>query len=363
MKFLFSILIFLHGAIHLMGFLKAFNLANIPQLSVPISKTTGLFWLLAFLLFTLAGVLWLTRAYWWGIIAIAAVFLSTVLTISVWREAWFAIFPNLIILTLVLFSLSRTAFNQKVSREVMQIIADNPAHESEPIASTQLSALPFPVKNWLMSSGIIGKPKVHNVWLRQKAGMKMKPGQENWHQATAEQHFTIDKPAFIWKVNMKMAPFISLSGRDKFVDGKGEMLIKMFSLINVVNENGPRIDEGTLQRYLGEMVWFPSAALSPYVSWEAIDSLSAKATMHHMGNSGTGTFYFNKHGDFVRYTALRYKGNEADAKRYLWIIDAKEHAVVNGIKIPVKMTASWELDEGIWTWLELQIEEVKYNFN
>ncbi|MDN5330561.1 MAG: hypothetical protein PWP35_2348 [Bacteroidales bacterium] len=36
------------------------------------------------------------------------------------------------------------------------------------------------------------------------------------------------------------------------------MLIKVNSLIPVVNEKGNKLDEGTLQRYLGEIVWFPS---------------------------------------------------------------------------------------------------------
>ena len=139
------------------------------------------------------------------------------------------------------------------------------------------------------------------------------------------------------------------------------MQIKIFSAINVVNEKGSKIDEGTLQRFLGEIVWFPSAALSPYIKWESIDSLSAKATMDYKGTLGSGTFYFNEQGDFVKYSALRYKGNKPDAKRYEWVIDVKEHAIMNGVKIPIKMTATWKLDEGDWTWLAMEITDIKYN--
>jgi hypothetical protein len=158
-----------------------------------------------------------------------------------------------------------------------------------------------------------------------------------------------------------MPPFIKITGRDKFMDGKGEMQIKMFSAINIVNEKGTKMDEGTLQRFLGEIVWFPSAAVSPFITWHAIDNHSAKATMDYMGAKGSGTFYFNEHGDFIRFSTLRFKGNETDTKRYEWVIDVKEHAIVNDIKIPVKMTATWKLDEGDWTWLELEITDKKYN--
>ncbi len=50
---------------------------------------------------------------------------------------------------------------------------------------------------WLKISGIVGKEKVNTVWLSQKAKMKMKPEQENWNHARAEQCFVIKKPAFV----------------------------------------------------------------------------------------------------------------------------------------------------------------------
>lgn len=62
----------------------------------------------------------------------------------------------------------------------------------------------------------------------------MKPEQEKWMSATAIQYTTIETPAFIWAVDVKMNPFLYAVGRDKFENGKGEMLIKLNSLINKV---------------------------------------------------------------------------------------------------------------------------------
>ena len=361
MKYLFSILIFLHGAIHLMGFIKSFELAPIQQLSVNISKTSGVFWLFVTALFIISGIAYFAKFQWWSILAILAVIISTILTTLVWKDAKFAIIPNLIILVVASFSLAQLAFNKKIANEIAQIYASSAGFETSKVTAEQLAELPTPVAKWLKVSGVVGKEKTHTVWLKQKAKMKMKPEQESWNEAIAEQYFSIQEPSFVWKVNMNMSPFIKIAGRDKFVDGKGEMLIKMFSMINIVNAKGPKMDEGTLQRFLGEIVWFPSAAFCPYISWEEIDSLSAKATMEYKGTKGSGTFYFNEKGDFVKYSALRYKGNEPDAKRHEWVIDVNEHAKVNGVKIPVKMTATWKLDEGDWTWLEMEITDIKYN--
>lgn len=141
------------------------------------------------------------------------------------------------------------------------------------------------------------------------------------------------------------------------------MLIKMNSLINVVNEQGEKLNEGTFKQYLGEMVWFPSLALSPYVTWEQINDTTAKATITYKNTTGSGTFYFDSDGNFIKFSAFRFMGNEPDAQRYEWVLLVDEHKSFEGIKIPSKMTATRKLEEGDWTWLKLEVTNIKYNKN
>jgi hypothetical protein len=161
---------------------------------------------------------------------------------------------------------------------------------------------------------------------------------------------------------MQMMPFIDVSGRDKFIEGKGEMLIKILSLIPIVNiGDNEKINTGAIQRYLGEIVWFPAGALSPYITWEKIDDLSARATISYKGIKGSGVFYFNEEGDFIKFSAQRYMGGDDDAVLREWIITANESRILNGIKIPVKCEATWKLESGNWTWLKLEISDLEYN--
>jgi hypothetical protein len=140
------------------------------------------------------------------------------------------------------------------------------------------------------------------------------------------------------------------------------MLIKVLSLFPVVNSrDNEKINTGTMQRYLGEIAWFPSAALSPYITWEEIDDLSAKASMTYKGTTGSGVFYFNERGDFIKYSAQRYMGSDEDARPREWIITVNESRVMQGIKIPVKMEATWKLESSDWTWLKLEITDIQYN--
>lgn len=361
MKYLFSIIVFVHGAIHLMGFVKGFKLGEIQNLSSDISKISAIFWLVAFALFAMSAIGFLLGKNFWLVFAVPAVVISSVLIFNTWSDAKFGMIPNVIILVVVAVSLSSYNMNKMITRETQEILSGIHSSASKIITNSDGNELPAPVYKWIQNTGMVGKQAIQSAYIKQKALMKMKPEQKDWNPAEAEQYSVIDVPAFIWNVNMEMTPLIKIKGRDKFVDGKGEMLIKINSLINVVNEKGERMDEGTLQRYLGELVWFPSLALSPYISWEAIDDYSAKATMSYKGTTGCGTFYFNEKGDFTKFIALRFKGNEADAKRYPWVLTVDDYAVFEGIKVPSKMKATWKLDEGNWTWLDLEITDIKYN--
>ena len=50
MRWIVGVLLAVHGLFHLMGFVKAFGYAKLPQLTQPISREMGLLWLAAGLL-------------------------------------------------------------------------------------------------------------------------------------------------------------------------------------------------------------------------------------------------------------------------------------------------------------------------
>lgn len=361
MRLTIIILSVIHAFIHLLGFVKGFGIAEIKELSLPISRNWGILWLAAFLLLVAAAVFLLLKFRYWWVLMFGGILLSQLLVIFFWGDARWGTIPNVILLIASLIVFSGQVFTREIERERSAMLQNSLPYNFEKISPEKLNHLPVPIKNWLENSGITGKQNISTVLLKQKAKMKLKPEQTRWFDAEADQYFTTELPAFNWTVNLKMNPLVKIRGRDKFEDGKGEMLIKMNSLINIVNEKGEKIDEGSLQRFLGEIVWFPSAALHPNIVWEEVDSLTARATLKINETKGSGTFFFNKNGDLEKFTALRYKGNEPDAQHHKWIISVKETSDMNGIRIPTKMESTWMLESGPWTWLVLEITDILYN--
>ena len=98
MKNLFSIVIIIHGLIHGLGFLKAFDLMKIEELSLPISKPIGLQWLLAgflIIVYVIVDFLEIKNSWMLGLLAVVV---SQSLIFYFCKDAKFGTVINILLL-------------------------------------------------------------------------------------------------------------------------------------------------------------------------------------------------------------------------------------------------------------------------
>ena len=264
-----------------------------------------------------------------------------------------------IILVFLIISYSVRSFNQKSGRDI-ETLFSRAITNGKVITEEMVSGLPAPVQRWLIHCGVVGREEIQAVYLKQTGKMKLSPGQKNWMKSEAEQAFNAIQPQFTWRVRTSMFG-LPVVGRDDFANGKGKMLIKLAGLIPVVNlADDPKLSESTMQRFLGEIVWFPTAALSPYITWEAVDDSSARATMEYAETRGSAIFYFDEKGEPVRVLMSRYRDIN-DQEPTGWEATVIKVDRVNGIVIPVEVEASWLSEEGKFTWYVFEVQDVRYN--
>lgn len=104
-RILFFGMLALHGLIHVLGFAKGMGLADLPQLTKPVSRFMGYVWLLAGLLCLLAaGAGWAWPRGWW-MIGIVALVLSQSAILASWADAKFGTLANLLLLAGVIHAL------------------------------------------------------------------------------------------------------------------------------------------------------------------------------------------------------------------------------------------------------------------
>lgn len=155
-------------------------------------------------------------------------------------------------------------FDERIEQEIEALLVRSSSQQRIAVEE-DLAELPEPVQYWLSSAGIVGQPIPRTIRLRQEGEIRLGPDQP-WMPFHADQYYTIDPVAFIWRVSASAAPGLFIRGVDSFRDGRGSMQMKPLALFAVMDASGPTLDQGSALRYLQETVWFPFAALSDAVS-------------------------------------------------------------------------------------------------
>lgn len=251
----------------------------------------------------------------------------------------------------------RVAFTRRISREIDRLLAGVVATKTNPVSDADLTELPEPVQRWLRYAGVVGTPRPVVVRLKQEGELRL--GDKGWIPFTAEQYYRLDPPGFIWEANATMSPLLTIVGRDSFVDGRGSIDMRLLGVVPVAKQSGPDLDRGALMRYLNEIMFFPAGAISPYITWERIDTSSARATLNDRGLSATATFVFDDQGRLTTMVAERYDG-EVGAVRP-WSTPISAYGELGGMRVPIAGEAVYARETGDYPYIRIRITALEYN--
>ncbi|OEF95700.1 DUF6920 family protein [Desulfuribacillus alkaliarsenatis] len=268
---------------------------------------------------------------------------------------------TILVLIIAASVIATTIFNYKIDKEIDEFLGIQIPSETSIVSQVEIEQLPEPVQNWLLTAGVLESERIYTVRSKQAALARFNKDHGEWTPLKAEQHFTVNEPGFIWSAKFNMAPFLHIAARDMYKDGKGNMLIKFQSLFTIADSTGYEMDQGTMVRYLAEIVWMPTAALEDYIVWEEIDEFSAKATMTYKDVSATGIFTFDEQGNPVHFIADRYGEFDGEFIMLPWVATMSEHTIIDGFKVPVNADITWKLDTGDYTWYSLEVTDIEFN--
>ena len=127
------------------------------------------------------------------------------------------------------------------------------------------------------------------------------------------------------------------------------------------NAHGPAINQSEMQRYLAEMIWFPTAWLTSSIEWQTIDACSVRATMHKPGVTASVVLHVNEQGQITQVTADRYKEEHGGYLLAPWEGQCDEYQEVEGMRIPTRIAITWHLASGDFTWFRCKITRIEYN--
>jgi len=231
--------------------------------------------------------------------------------------------------------------------------------EEQLVTAEMLVPLPEPVRRYLRYSGIVGKPWVDSVYLKQSGRFRL-GSDRPWMPMAAEEWHTTSPPSLLWKARFKMAGLPLISARDRYEGGRGHMFGKVAGLFTVFDVRGPELDQATMIRYLNEIMWFPSAFLGKNIAWQSADDHAADAVFTDGDKSVTGRWFFDDQGRITNFTAKRYREINGEYSLDDWSTPITGYGEFAGLNLPLAGQAVWNLPEGDLVYAELEITEVEY---
>jgi hypothetical protein len=252
-------------------------------------------------------------------------------------------------------------FDRLVDADRRRILAGPRPPHPPLVTEEMLAGLPEPARRYLRYAGVIGRPMVDTVRIRQACRMHPAPDGVSF-PLVAEQWYSVDPPGFVWDATVPGAGIPLVRGRDGYVDGRGSMTIRLASLYPIVDASGPEMDQASLTRHLSEMPWFPSAFLRERVSWEAIDDATVRVTLADGDLRASGTLTIDPDGRLVEFRSERHAMVGGRLELRPWSAPVSAYGGFEGLRLPIGGAAVWTLPDGSeHPYIVVELTEVEYD--
>ncbi len=360
MKHLLPLLLILHGAIHLMGFVKAFELARINEIHHAISRPAGIVWLLVAVLFITAGVLHYFSDRWF-IPAFAATVLSTVLVIATWSDSRFGMIPNMIILIACVIAFATWNYKNVYHTDIRKAASLQGTPDTSFLTENDLARLPLPVQQYIRLAGFVGKPRVTG-FKTVFEGKIRKDETAPWMPFTCEQHNFLKVPTrlFFMDATMKGLP---VAGYHHFKNGTAVMDIRLLSLLKVQYAEGPEMDQSETVTFFNDMcVMAPAMLTDERITWIETNGNTVTCSFTNNGITVHATLFFNDKGELVNFISndrFAY-GEKGTMTKVPWQTPIKKYVDIRGYHLPAEAEMIYNYPEGDLCYGVFGLREVDY---
>jgi hypothetical protein len=359
LRYLLLALILIHGLIHLLGFVKAFQWAEISELTQPVTRGQGVFWLLATLLFLAAAGGWLLGFGGWSVLALAGVLCSQILIVTAWPDAKYGTIANVIILVVAVAAFGAWRFESRYRNDVRESLERVRSLPADPVTEADLAPLPPPVQRYLRYAGVVGQPRVRSMRVTFQGEMRNR--EQDWFAFTSEQYSFFDQPErfFFMRARVKGLPTV---GYHVYQDGSAGMHIKILSLFPVVDLANDTMYRAETVTWFNDLCLFaPAALVDERITWEASDSLSAQARFTTAdGVSIAATLHFNAEGELIDFVSDdRYDTSTQQQLRFSTPL--AQYGTFAGRRLPGYGEAVWHYPEGKFAYGRFHTQTVRYN--
>ncbi len=358
MRIILTILLALHGLVHLFVFTRIFGWIDITLLAGKISKPFGMVSLAAGLLMVTASYLHAKKTSHWWLLAFISILLSQFLVFYYWVGTFYWTVANLLIFLFALVDFSKWKFDRKYKYDILIGLERIGSLKNELLEEQDIKHLPALVQKYLIYTGSIGKPKVKSMKVEFAAEMRGK--KQDWFSLTTSQHNFFDQLErfFFMKAIVKGLP---ARGYHLYRNNQAGMKVKMFSMIPIVKKSGKELFIAETVTLLNDMCFLaPPSLIDKRIQWEEIDHFSVKAFLTNQGTTVSAILHFNEMGQLINFVSRdRYDINEM--KQYTFSTPIKDYREINGYQLAHYGEAIWHYPGEEFVYGKYHLKDIRYN--
>jgi hypothetical protein len=364
-RWIVSVVVLLHGFIHLFGAAKGLGWAEVTRLVEPISTGLGVVWLAAAVVTVAAGALLLVRVRRWWIVGAVAVVSSQAVIVTSWADAKAGTIANVILLGAVVYgwaSQGPRGARAEYRRRAGGALAV--PRSAALVTETDLACLPAPVAGYVRQSGALGQPHVLTLRARFHGRIRGGPAKP-WMTFTGEQVNTYgSQPSRLFLMDAELLG-LPVEVLHAFEAGVAAMRVRALSLFTMVDASGPEMDRAETVTVFNDLcILAPAALVHAPVTWHVLDDHHVRGNYTYGANTITAELTFNDDHELVDFFSDDRTAVSTDGKTFTpqrWSTPISGYRKLGTERLGTIGEGHWHAPDGEFAYLEYNLDDITYN--
>ena len=369
-RWVVSLVVIVHGSIHLLGAAKGMGWADATQLTEPISTGLGAAWFAAAVVTIAAGVLLLARVRRWWIVGAVAIVVSQVVIVTAWADASAGTIANVVLFGAVVYGWAsqgrRGARAEFRRRAAVALAAGELATPDvgELVTEADLACLPAPIAAYIRRSGAVGQPHVRTLHARFHGRIRGGPTKP-WMTFTGEQINTYgDRPQRLFLMDAELfgLPVEVLHVYDA---GSATMRVRALSLLTMVDASGAEMNRGETVTVFNDMcILAPGALVDAPVIWHVLDEHHVRCTYTSGTNTISAELTFDDDHELVDFCSDDRFASSADGKTFTsqrWSTPISGYRALGPSRLGTIGEGRWHAPGDEFAYLEFRLDDITYD--
>ncbi len=356
---LFSLLMLLHGSIHLAGFIKSRKPSSVRQLQIAISPSSGILWLASGMILILSSVLYaLSYGYWW-IPAFVGAGLSQIIIAGAWADAKFGTIANVIILAGVIFGFCSWNFERSYFNDVREAERKMSITSSGILSESDIQNVPDVVKKYLSYTKSLDKPVPSGMKVSLEGELRSRS--IDWFRFSSQQTNTFGSYSRLFFIKSRIFG-LSTPGYHRLISSSAEMDVRLFGLFPAAYNSGVLMDTAeTVTLFNDICLMAPALLASREVRWLGSGDTFAEAEFTNGGIRINARLIFDSEGRLINFlSGDRYDMSSDPPAKFIFSTPVYEYREINGYYLASRGDAIWQYHEGAFVYGRFYILNVTY---